>query len=96
MQSQPPDRFQPLSLEEELDLLRDDDASFSRTQLYLAPLVTQALNTAKVLETEQRSLRAKILSQTSQAAERFLSNHGGGESYTFAAYFTWYIHQAVG
>ncbi len=77
-------------------MLNGDDPSFSRTQLYLAQLVNQALETAKVPEGERSDTRSRILTQVPVAAQRFLTNYSPDRTYTFATYFTWYIQQEIG
>jgi len=84
-----------MGIEDEHDLLKRDDASFSRTRLYLRPLVEQALSHCDLSNKGRQELRSRLLSQVPQAALRFLANRTKNRDTSFALYFTWYIHEAV-
>lgn len=87
--------FRPMDASDELRLLAQDDASFSRTHLYLQPLIDRALTRINVDSNKHSQLRAEILSRVPLAATRFLSNPQKNIGISFAVYFTWYIHDAI-
>lgn len=88
------EQFKALSRADELRLLRGDDEAFSAARAYLEPLVRQALTRIDIAPATFDAMKNRILDQVPVAAERFLSQRD--RPFSFAAYFTWYIHEAAG
>jgi hypothetical protein len=88
-------RFTPLSRREEIILLLSDDHDFTSTQLYLMPLIVQAVNRLTLSDRNSRQFRNALLADVSVAAQRFLRSRSDKTTYRFATYFTWYIQERV-
>jgi hypothetical protein len=88
-------RFKSLSRKEEIILLLSDDRDFTSTQLYLMPLISQAVNRMSISDRQAQQLRNTLLADVSVAARRFLRSRTRKTTYRFAAYFTWYIQERV-
>lgn len=74
-------------------MLCKDSNDFINTKKYLLPLIVQA--TQKIKNQEKREQMIKDLeNDVATAAQRFMKNLDGiRNKYSFAVYFTWYIHQ---
>jgi len=88
------EQFEPLSRAEELRILEGDDPAFSHARAYLEPLVRQALIRIDIAPDDFDVMKTRILDQVPVAAQRFLSQ--SDRPFSFAVYFTWYIHETVG
>jgi hypothetical protein len=86
-------RFNALTRDQEIALLRGDDNSFSATQLYLMPLIHQAVKRMELRKEESQRLASTLLADVPVAASRFLRSLSRSAAYSFATYFTWYIHE---
>ena len=88
-------RFKPLSKEDEITLLTSDDTDFSSTQLYLMPLIVQAIGRMTLSDKEAQRIRNALLADIPVAAHRFLRSRTEATAYRFATYFTWYIQKRI-
>lgn len=100
MHTEPPNTpsrlFKPLGRKAEVQLLLNDDEHFSKTQVYIKPLIAAAIQRANLQPHEQDGIVNALITIVPLAAERFLAAHRDREAtYKFSTYFTWYINQAL-
>jgi hypothetical protein len=88
--------FVPLTKQEELALLRNDDEQFSKTASYLDGLIRSALDRFSFSTAVFRRIHKALLRDVAVAARRFLDNPKNiNSSYRFSTYFTWYISERL-
>lgn len=89
--------FKPLSVDEELSLLKKDNAEFSATSKYIEALIDAVFVKLKVPPKRSVKLLSELLSQIPVAAQRYLDGiqKRGRSPYRFSTYFTWYIKRSL-
>jgi hypothetical protein len=75
--------------------LSDDTFEFSNTQIFLSPIISNAVQRHIKKEQHQKILHDLLNSQIKIAADRYLENFDDKVSYTFPTYFTWYMAEAI-
>ncbi len=81
----------------ENDMLQHDDLLFSRTTIYLTPLIESALDKQTDVDVHTKDFLIKqIYDAIPVAAKRFLQNKNTEDKEAiFSVYFTWYISEII-